>query len=230
MKQDDIFAAGEGDQWFQRNCSGLGSVEPLTTDPVLRVIRLAGLKPQKAIEIGASNGFRLHILQQIYRCRVTAVEPSEAAIAHGRTEYPEVDFVQGVASSLPIEDDAGFDLVIVNGVLCWVDRSTLLRSCAEVDRLLAENGFLVIGDFLPPSRERVYYHHRTDVALYTYKQNYAEIFLATGLYTQFASLVFDHEDWTCDPDTAPRDRYQVCLLKKTGQEAYVTREFHPAKV
>jgi SAM-dependent methyltransferase len=229
MKQDDVFAAGEGDQWFQRNRSVLGSIEPMKTDPVLRIIGLAGLMPERAVEIGASNGFRLHLLQQLYHCQVIAVEPSEDAIAHGRKEFPEVQFVKGIASALPIEDDAGFDLVIVQGVLSWIDRSTLLRSCAEIDRLLAENGFLIIGDFLPPCPERVNYHHRTDVALYTYKQNYAEIFRATGLYTQFASLVFDHEDWTCRPDTAPRDRYQVCVLKKTGQEAYVSREFLPPK-
>ena len=229
MKQDEIFAAGEGDQWFERNRLRLAPVEPLKTDPVLRVIALAGLRPQKAVEIGASNGSRLHILWQLYHCEVTAIEPSEAAIAHGRASYPEVDFVQGIASSLPLEYDGKFDLVIVNGVFCWIDRSTLLRSCAEIDRLLAENGFLVVGDFLPPSPERVNYHHRTDVNLFTYKQNYANIFLATSLYAQFASLVFNHEQWTCDPQTAAKDRYQVCVLKKTGQEAYVTREFHPAR-
>jgi SAM-dependent methyltransferase len=229
MKQDEIFSGGEADQWFRRNLPLLGSAQALKTDPVLRVIQLANLKPQKAVEIGASNGFRLHILQQRYRCEVTAVEPSEAAIAHGRMEYPGVQFLKGIASSVPIGNDTQFDLVIVNGVLVWIDRSTLLRSCAEIDRLVAENGFLVIGDFHPPHPERVNYHHRTDVALYTYKQNYAEIFLATKLYTQFASLIFDHEDWTCHPETMPRDRYQVCILKKIGQEAYVAREFHSAK-
>jgi SAM-dependent methyltransferase len=229
MKQDDVFAGGEGDQWFRRNRPALSPVEVLKTDPVLRVIELANLKPEKAVEIGASNGFRLHILRQLYHCEVTAVEPSEAAIAHGRTEFPEVHFVKGIASSVPIEDDAGFDLVIVNGVLVWIDRSTLLRSCAEIDRLLAQDGVLIIGDFHPPCPERVNYHHRTDVALYTYKQNYAEIFLASKLYAQFASVVFDHKDWTCHPEIVPRDRYQVCVLKKTGQEAYVAREFHPPK-
>jgi SAM-dependent methyltransferase len=229
MKQDDVFASGEGDQWFQRNRSALHELKVLKNEPVLRLIELINLKPKKAIEIGASSGFRLQTLQQIYSCEVTAVEPSEAAIEHGRTEYPQVHFIKGVASSVPIEHDAQFDLVIVNAVLHWIDRSTLLRSCAEIDRLLAENGFLVIGDFHPPFPERVNYHHRTDVALYTYKQNYAEIFLATKLYAQFASLVFDHEDWTCHPGTTPRDRYQVCVLKKIGQEAYVAGEFHSPK-
>ena len=229
MKQDDVFTGGEGDQWFQRNRAALDSAEALKSDPVLRAIELAGLKPEKAVEIGASNGFRLHVLQQLYHCEVTAVEPSEAAIAHGRIEYPKVHFVRGIASSVPIEHDAGFDLEIVNAVLGWIDRSTLLSSCAEIDRLLAENGFLVIGDFHPPAPERVNYHHRTDVALYTYKQDYADIFLATNLYTRFASIVFDHKNWTCHPETMPRDRFQVSVLKKTGQEGYVTREFEPSK-
>jgi ubiquinone/menaquinone biosynthesis C-methylase UbiE len=155
------------------------------------------------------------------------VDPSEAAITQGRAAYPNVQFLQGVASALPIEQDSGFDLVVVSSVFHWIDRSTLLRSCAEADRMLAEGGFLVIGDFYPALPERVNYHHRTDVELYTYKQNYAEIFIATRLYTQFASLAFARQGWVCRPDVQPSDRYQVCALKKTGKEGYVPKEFKP---
>lgn len=227
-KQDAVFSSGEGDQWFQRNQVALNRANAGETDPVLRVIGWTGLKPVKVIEIGASNGFRLNLLRQRYGCDVTAVEPSARAIEQGRSAFPEVRFFQGVASAIPVAEDGAFDLVIVNAVLHWVDRSTLLRSCAELDRLVADGGFLVIGDFFPPSPERVQYHHRSDVELYTYKQNYPEIFLATRLYTQFASVVVDHEGWVNHPDIAPRDRFQISVLKKTGTEGHLTREFKKA--
>ena len=227
MKQDAVFAGGEGNQWLERNRMALARKDTPADDPVLRVIQLANLQPHRVIEIGASNGFRLNLLQQLHPCAATAVDPSETAIAEGRAKYPGVNFLQGVASAVPVAEDGGFDLVIVNAVLHWIDRSTLMRSCAELDRLLAPQGFLVIGDFHPASPERVNYHHRTDVQLFTYKQNYPEIFLATRLYVQFAGLVFDHDGFRCHPDVAPRDRYQVVVLKKTGDEAYVTHEFKP---
>jgi len=227
MKQDTIFSGGEGDKWFQRNQGALARTDLEKTDPVLRVLQIANLAPRRVVEIGASTGYRLHLLQKLHACEATAVEPSEAAIAEGRTMYPSINFISGVAAAVPVADDGGFDLVIVNAVLHWVDRTMLLRSCAELDRLLAPQGFLVVGDFLPASPERVTYHHRTDVQLYTYKQPYAEIFIATRLYTQFASLVFDHSGFACRPDLPPQDRYQVALLKKTGEEVYITREFQP---
>jgi len=227
MKQDSVFASGEGDQWFQRNQTALRRPDAVQTDPVVRVIQMANLQPRRAIEVGASNGFRLHHLQQLFSCEVTAVDPSSEAIAQGRAEYPGVEFIQGVASQVPIAQDGGFDLVIVNAVLHWIDRSTLMRSCAELDRLLSPQGFLVIGDFHPASPERVNYHHRPEGEIYTYKQDYTRIFLATQLYTQCTSVVFDHANWTCHPDVASRDRYQIAVLKKTGEEAYVARAFHP---
>lgn len=230
MKQDTVFAGGEGNQWFERNRQALAQKDAPEQDPVIRLIQLANLKPRRVVEIGASTGFRLNLLQKIHPCEATAVDPSDAAIADGRAKYPGVNFLHGVASSVPIADDGGFDLVIVNAVLHWIDRSTLMRSCAELDRLLAPQGFLVIGDFHPASPERVKYHHRSDVELYTYKQNYADIFLATRLYTQFASVVFDHEGWACNPDVVPGDRYQVVVLKKTVDESYITRAFPGQKL
>ncbi len=229
MTQDAVFAGGEGDQWFERNRQALARKDTPEHDPVLRVLQLANLQPRRVIEIGASNGFRLNLLQQLRPCDVTAVDVSEAAIVEGRARYPGVTFLQGAASAVPIAEDGGFDLVMVNAVLHWIDRSTLMRSCAELDRLLAPHGFLIIGDFHPAAPERVNYHHRSDVELYTYKQNYAEIFLASRLYTQFASVVYDHDTWACNPDVAPRDRYQVVVLKKTGDEAYITRAFPAEK-
>jgi len=226
MNQDAIFSEGEGDRWFQRNARALSREEIEKTDPILRALQTVNVRPRRVIEIGASNGYRLHLLHQLYGCEGTAVEPSEAAIAEGRAKFPHLRFERGVAAAVPIREDEAFDLVIVNFVLHWVDRATLLRSCAELDRLLVPGGFLIIGDFHPPRPQKVRYHHRTDLELFTYKQNYAEIFLATRLYTQFSAVLTDTHH-VSGPDVPPQDRVQVAVLKKTGEEGYETREFLP---
>ena len=218
--QDAVFADGEGDRWFLRNRSAITDSNWIATDPVLRLIEIAGLAPQRALEIGASNGFRLHALRERYGCRVTGVEPSQNAIDNGAAHYPDVEFLRGVANDLPIKEDGAFDLVIVNFVLHWVDRSTLMRSVAEIDRMIADGGYLIIGDFYPPAPQRVPYHHLPQSSVATYKQSYPEIFIASVLYKQVEALTCDHATREIRADVAPEERTQVVLLRKSLEGHY----------
>lgn len=226
ISQDDIFAGGEGDRWFLRNREGLTNEAAVSSDMVLRLLDVSGVRPSRVLEIGASNGYRLDRLRAAFDCEVTAVEPSSAAIEDGRRRYPSVVFRQGVASALPIEGDGTFDLVIVNFVFHWMDRSTLLRSVAEIDRMVAGGGFLVVGDFFPPYPMRVAYHHLPDREVWTYKQAYAEMFIASVIYREVAALTFDHGTHEIRSDSPPGDRARAILLRKSLDEGYApaTRE------
>jgi SAM-dependent methyltransferase len=214
MNQDEVFLESEGDRWLARNKAAILKPENLANDHVIGAITMMNLRPQSVLEIGASNGWRLNEIAQRFGCRVTAVEPSSAAIQDGQTRFPTVQFLRGTASELPLEAQSRFDLVIVNFVLHWVDRSTLLRSVAEIDRVLAEDGFLSIGDFYPSFPQRVRYHHLPEQDVWTYKQNYADVFLASNLYEMVASYSFDHATHALRSDVQPEDRAQVALLRK----------------
>src|SRR5262245_31171505 len=144
MNQDEVFLQGEGDRWLARNKGAISDPDRLVNDHVIGTMITMNLAPQNVLEIGASNGWRLHEIARRFGCRVTAVEPSSEAIQDGQGRFPSVQFLRGTASELPFDAQTLFDLVIVNGVLCWVDRSTLLRSVAETDRVLADGGFLLI--------------------------------------------------------------------------------------
>ncbi len=52
----------------------------------------------------------------------------------------------------------------------------LTRAIAEIDRVVKWNGYLVLDDFLPDFPTKRHYHHRTGEPIFTYKQDYAEIF------------------------------------------------------
>jgi ubiquinone/menaquinone biosynthesis C-methylase UbiE len=155
------------------------------------------------------------------------VEPSRQAIQDGQAQFPDVEFLRGTASELPVGAQAGFDLIIVNFVLHWVDRSTLLRSVAEIDRVLADGGFLVIGDFCPSLPQRVRYHHLPEQEVWTYKQNYGDIFLASNLYEMIASYSFDHSTHALRSDVRPQDRAQVSLLRKCMLGRYQNASLPP---
>lgn len=216
--QEQIFAAFEGDQWFKRNKDGLERFDP-AADFSLKVMELYRLHPRRVLEVGAASGFRLAAISQRYGARVVAVEPSVEATLHGKTSFPGVEFVRGQAYAIPLQ--ASFDLIIINFVFHWIDRTHLLRSVAEIDRLLVDGGFLIIGDFYPANLTKVRYHHLAEQELYTYKQNYAATFLASGLYHPVGLITADHSSKAPMGEVGEAERVGVWLLRKALMEHYV---------
>jgi len=219
--QDNVFLDSEGDRWFARNRGALQAFDA-GADLPLRLLSLYVLRPECALEIGAANGFRLAEVQRRTGARAVAVEPSEQAIDDGRKAFPSIQFIRGTAHSIPLKEV--FDLVIVNFVFHWIDRSNLLRSVAETDRLVRDGGWLMIGDFYPANRRRVRYHHLTDKQIFTFKQNYAETFLASGLYHSVALMTADHAAKKLEPAVGESERIGVWLLQKSLTEHFVATE------
>jgi SAM-dependent methyltransferase len=220
MTQDAIFSASEGNRWFARNRATLQQHDH-DRDIPLRLLELYDIHPQQILEIGAANGFRLAVLAKRYGARGVAVEPSTDAIADGQRTFPTIEFVRGTAHELPLQES--FELIIVNFVLHWIDRCHLLRSVAEIDRVLVNGGYLLIGDFFPSTPTKVPYHHLPHTAVYTYKQNYAALFLASGLYHSVSFLSSDHASKTMAGDVDNHERIGTWLLRKQLTENYYER-------
>ena len=216
--QDDVFKASEGDCYYTRNRTALAVWNP-SDDLLLRLLDTYNLQPKSAIEIGAADGFRLAEIQRRFGARVLAIEPSAEAIEEGRRRHPEVEFRQGVAADLPVQEL--FDLAIVNFVLHWVDRSTLMKSVAEIDRCIKDGGCLLLGDFLPEALMRTPYTHAPESGMFTYKQNYASIFLNSGLYHRVALLTDDHETHQLTPSVTEYSRSGRWLLQKRLNSHYM---------
>jgi SAM-dependent methyltransferase len=224
MTQEGVFLGGEGDRYFVRNKAAM-TESFVGQDMALRLITESGLKPAKVLEVGCSNGFRLATLAQNLGCAVTGVEPSSEAIRDGQARYPSVTYLQGVANKLPIEASGQFDLVIINFVLHWVGRSALLQSVSELDRMVRDGGSLLVGDFYPPSPLRSTYHHLPDSDIWTFKQDYTAIFVASNLYKSVASLDFNHDTHELGVAQNPGSRGRVTLLRKSLQDHYEAVRF-----
>jgi SAM-dependent methyltransferase len=221
MLQDSVFIRSEGDRWFDRNRAAL-EVFQAGSDLPLKLLELYDLRPERALEIGAANGFRLAAIEKRSGGQVVAVEPSAQAIADGLTKFPCVHFVRGSANHIPLK--RRFELIIVNFVFHWIDRANLLCVVSEIDRLLEDGGFLIIGDFQPVNRLRVPYHHLENGAVRTYKQSYAEVFLASGMYHSVSFLTGHHAAKKLDPRANEHERIAAWLLRKDMQGHYVEME------
>ena len=215
MLQDAVFSEGEGDAYFERNQE---TYDP-ARDPLLDCLASQSIKPRDVLEIGASRGDRLAELHNRYQANVTAIDPSHAAIANGRQAFPFIQFFVATARALPLEDEH-YDLVIASFVFHWIDRKCLLTSAAEIDRVLKPNGHLLIADFAPFSPKKVRYHHRPESEIYTYKQDYSAIFLATAGYVILAQQIFDHRSLEPASDTPEGERWCSALLKKVTGGVY----------
>jgi SAM-dependent methyltransferase len=191
MTQDTIFEQGEGDAWFQRNRQSLTTAS--RPDWPLQLIDMLQLAPAPTsiIELGCANGWRLARLQQTHAAQMTGIDASAEAIADGNRQFPGIRLLQGSLAALPVTTT--FNIVIVNFVLHWIDRSKLARCVAEIDRVTADGGILILGDFLPDYPQRQIYHHLPDANVYTYKQDYAALFSAFGTYQELARLTFNHD-------------------------------------
>lgn len=213
--QDQIFYKKEGDNWFKRNFKSLDYNSHLP----LFLIEQCNLKPKKVLEIGCSNGWRLAKIEEKYGAKCFGVESSLKAIKDGQKKYPKVKFKRGLASSLPLNEK--FDLVIVNFVLHWVSRENLLKTIVEIDRVISNKGFLIIGDFLPDYPARTPYHHLPKQKVYTYKQDYADIFISSRLYKLIKKVIFNQDEENSDSFINHRNRGVCCLLQKTLDTLYL---------
>jgi SAM-dependent methyltransferase len=216
--QDSVFSDFEGDRWFERNRSALDSFDAAADLP-LKLMGFYDLAPRSVLEIGAANGFRLAAIHERTGAKTVALEPSAQAARNGKARFPSVRFVRGTASAAPLR--RAFDLVIVNFVFHWIDRQSLLRAVAEVDRLVSDGGYLLIGDFYPANQLRVCYHHLPTEEFFTYKQNYAATFLASGLYHAVCLLTAHHATRALEPRVRESERIGGWLLRKELQDHYL---------
>jgi len=217
--QDRVFSDFEGDRWFERNRKALNTFDA-SADLPLKIIGLYRIRPARVLEIGAANGFRLAAIHERTGASVVALEPSAQAVLNGKASFPFVTFVRGTATAVPLRES--FDLVIVNFVFHWIDRQSLLRAVAEVDRLVGDGGYLLIGDFYPANQLQVRYHHLKTERVYTYKQNYAATFLASGLYHPVSLLTAHHASADLQARVDETERVGVWLLHKESHDHYIT--------
>lgn len=218
-EQGARFVQGEGDEWFRRNAEHMQAWQP-ENDLPLQLLSLYQIKASRALEVGASTGYRMEALRQRLGCSVVATDCSVAAMAAGARLYPETHHVVSEAHRLGFPDQS-FDLIVANFVLHWLDRKDLLTAVADLDRVLQPGGFLVIGDFLPHRPWKVPYHHVQDTTLYTYKQDYPSIFTASGLYERVGHLTSHHARKGAPVAGADEhDRIGVTLLRKSPSDGF----------
>lgn len=175
--QRDIFRESEGNEWFGRNSAALEklharAITDPSTDAVIRAVQ--PFAPGIVLEIGASNGWRLDVMHELWGADVHGIEPSADAVA---CASPSIDLRVGTADELPYVADM-FDCVVYGFCLYLCDRALLPEIVSEGDRVLKAGGLLVVYDFAPVVETSRAYHHLEGVT--SFKRDHAELWRAIG--------------------------------------------------
>lgn len=229
--QDKHYLSEEGDAFFERN---IGNPDPMQLRPkkrqILDALTEAGVWPKRILEYGCNYADLLAYYARETPAECVGVEVSAKALAFGKQAYGDsVQLHQGTIADNPVNANANntgtFDLIIIDDVLCWVSRETLLQSIANIDDMLAEGGTLFLREFYPDRNRANRNHHVEDEEVFCFKPAgpHAAILTATGMYTTLWQRVyFDHDDpWAQPGNASPFEmRWMDSILRKSVRDYY----------
>ena len=84
---------------------------------------------------------------------------------------------------------------------------------------------LIIGDFFPDYNHKRRYHHLPSQEIYTYKQDYANVFTASGIYRECSRIVFNHDLHVTDDYFDQNERGICVALRKMSDDEYYPEQF-----
>lgn len=202
------FSQNDGDAWWRRNSEKVG----LGVDPVIQAIKDHDIFPKKVFEIGCANGWRLKLLREQFGCECWGCDISHEAIAANVDKENRVYWREATRlKQIP----QGFDMVIYGFCLYVCDPKDLFRIANEGDRILKNEGHLVIHDFLPEHPHSRIYRHDPD--LRSNKMDYAKLWLANPAYSLVSRRVYPHEH---GEEITEDTRTAVTILRKNLTTAF----------
>lgn len=208
-KNRSVFKNGEANEWFTRNIQTIENSGPSEIiDLLVKWLRPFGEELSNVLEIGCGSGHRLKQITKSLKIDGYGVDPSSLAINYINQFFPSLNAKVGLADDLPY--NIKFDFVHLGHYLYLCDKEFFLRSVSEADRLLKFGGFLSIIDFDTPIPFSNEYSHKKGV--YCHKQNYSDVFVASGLYSVINKYQFSHNNFYFDKKI--NERISLTLLYK----------------
>ena len=211
-KQKEIFLKSEGNAYYERNHKQMRKTKFGLKDSVIRAIsKCSDVKQSqkiKLLEVGCGEGKRLHWISENLNFQCFGIEPSKKAAALANSKGVKV--IQGTADSLDFEKNK-FDFVVFGFCLYLCDTSDLFQIAKEVDRVLKDNGYIIIVDFHSTVYIKKKYHHAPGV--FSHKMDYRKLFDWHPNYNCFYFEIGEHSKG-CFTDNK-NDWVATSIIKKS---------------
>jgi cyclopropane fatty-acyl-phospholipid synthase-like methyltransferase len=200
----------DGDGYFTRNRAGIGTIADPAFDALLTIN--ASFPITSLLEVGCTTGFRLEKARLAFGARCVGLEASPAAVEEGRRAYPSIELEAGLApADLSRWQGEHFDCIVLGYFTYLLPRTELFTLAAAIDGLLADNGHIVVMDFLHPSPMSSPYAHRSELT--TFKSDPSAPWLWSPTYSLVGREVYAVAD---DPaaNRDPRGWSTIDVLRK----------------
>lgn len=151
--------------------------EVLIADSVLDIQSSLKKVPEKILDIGCSFGITIQLMKEHFPSSdFYGIDPGKESIETAQNNNPETNifFQQGHSHNLPYADNS-FDVIILSMVLQWIPRKYLIKTIAEIDRVLKTDGIIYIQEFLPNKSITSVSRHNQDV--FIFKDDYSSFFV-----------------------------------------------------
>jgi len=194
--QDKVYLDKEADDFFKRNKYDFNKLPYWKQELIDNFSDYLHEKEiTNILEIGCQIGDLLdYSVKKFNAIQGYGLEPSSEAVEEGKKRFSQTcHLMRGIAAHNEIfENIPACDLVIVNDVFSWISRASILRSVANIDEHISDNGYLIIRDYVPNHFIRNQNRHVKDHEVFCYKiiGSHAEIFKQIGNYQVLSSRVF----------------------------------------
>lgn len=191
--QKKKFLSTEGDEMYKRNekfYENNDTDNDFLAQKILQIFKKKKLKNKsKILEIGCGDAYRLKYLSKKLKLnKIYGIDPSKKAIKKANSS--KVIAKVGTADCLPFKNKQ-FDIVVFGFCLYLIDDEDLFRVIQEADRVLKNNGYIVIYDFYSIKVKYKSYKHCKD--LKSRHMNYKNFFTIHPLYKLISENIFLYE-------------------------------------
>ena len=128
--------------------------------------QLASLpKGAKILDIGSGTG---HLTKYIKDkgFEVVGIEPAEEMIGFARQNFPDIEFMEGISSELPFEDNT-FDFIVAFEVFRYINEEENLKGYREFKRVLKDGGKIFITHVNKYAKDYYRYFHPINGFIYS---------------------------------------------------------------
>jgi 2-polyprenyl-3-methyl-5-hydroxy-6-metoxy-1,4-benzoquinol methylase len=192
--QDEFYFEVEANAFYQRcieninfDADSLRPAKKMILDD-LKISVGDKLNGSNVLEVGCFLGDLLAYLKREHECTVVGIEPSSLACNYAKKAFSLTlinnVFTRSSYFNCTQDNFSAFDIIILDDVLSWMPRETILPVLGSIDWLLKPNGILFIRDFCPSVDFAYPNHHQKDKNVYNYKVagGHKKFFLHAGTY------------------------------------------------
>ena len=187
-------------------------------DEFLKVINELMPNPESILDVGCGYGGTIkELFNQYPSTKFIGIDPGteSIAIAKENIDGKNVEFKVSYSHQLDFSEET-FDIINLCMVLQWIPRKYLIRTMAEVDRVLKFGGLIYINEFLPNKPVVSQSNHNKDV--YIFKNDYSLFFSTYPWYKEIYRFVIKTEEGE------DQQRYTSVIRKFNIEEVYTLKD------